>query len=396
MELTCVYLEQAGSCVYPTMAKVVSSKFGDRQLVQLPPVSFSGIKSKTVSTIAPKENTQRMDGRIISSVIPNETTYDSTGPNNGYANICLSEPQNTFTGNIVKNEFRGKHHMQDVGFKMVQPAAGLNGPVLQYTPHALKLQQQHTYQQYSPSTERAPVAYQPEQSGQPLSYQGQPKSQLLQTDSNSLLPETSAFVHGTAANEKHIYYGPNGEVLPGPPPGFPLPGSGSQSEMYQRDFVADAVLEFGRVKTITNLDSNVQFPKLPEYLLKRLLQKYGEFERTSARIACRKGQFNVHGVPQIPSSTLLPKMPRAAVVPDVSLVPMSVYPEYTSTMMPLYADPLYPSTGVWPDFQHVYSTPPVMERSFPFEHDHSRHDITRISTEDPIAALRWQRTPTVD
>lgn len=346
------------------MAKVVSSKFGERQLVQLPPVNFSGTKSAAVPTLAPRQYQDERIGqgdytdRTTSSVHPPQYAYNpGIAPTKDAGNSWMGPPRRPFTdGNIVKETYRPDIEQ----FNMVQANYGPNGPYLQYTPQALGQLQPPPAQ-----TNQASSAMQPEKGGQEIvPYQGQPTSSATQADVTPSQPADNC-AQGQCANprEKHIYYGPNGERLPGPPPGFPTPSTRPTTEVYnQRDFVVDAVLEFGRVKTVTNLDYSVQFPKLPDYLLRHLQRKYGQFERTDARIACRKGEFHVHGVPQI-------QMQR------------------------------YPEAGLPPPFDHLaepryYGTPPHMERSYPFERDrgYSRYDVTRTAIEDPIDDLRWHPT----
>ena len=265
---------------------------------------------------------------------------------------------------------------------------GSNAPPLQYTNHALQ-QQQQPPPPPPPQANPAPVASNP-----PVNNQPQPR------------------VNNAGSNDQHIYYGPNGEVISGPQAGAQFPGP----EVFQNDFVVDAILDFGRVRSMTKLDSGVQFPKLPDYLLRHLIAKYGQYRRTVARITLRRGQFNVHGMPQIPAGTMMPPPPGEypapavmPVAPAVMPVPMpsprlvNAYPEYEypyrTNIMPVFPTedpdliPIYPD-DVDPGYRYAYDTPPTRSTTVD-SRDDRRYDYTRGSTRDPVQRLRWQRTPTL-
>lgn len=117
-------------------------------------------------------------------------------------------------------------------------------------------------------------------------------------------PEQS--IQGPNPNEKHIYYGPNGEVLPGPP----KPPCISKGREVPQNFAFEGILRFGRLKSITLIESVCGFPKIPDYLIKDLLEKYGQYEQTIVRVVSRLGRCYVHATPlirQIPQHQ--PKQP---------------------------------------------------------------------------------------
>ena len=293
------------------MSKVVTSKFGDRQLVQLPPVSFSRSRSAEVPSIVPNyyrnQPTQRGEytNRTTSSM--QDGQYGSFQGSQNIQPTVLAE------GNIVRD-------INNLGtdYKVVQPNTG--GPSLQYTPYAMGQQSQ---------TQPQP---------QPQQYQTQPQAPPLPVQSDTVHQH-----HSGSTNEKHIFYGPNGELLPGPPPGMNMPGSSvnpNEKHIYygpngevlpgppqmagathitepQKDFVVEGVLQFGKLVAVFNIDHPEHFPKLPAYLLKSLIQKYGQFERTDVRIAYRWGEYNVHGVPHVyqPVPKEMPPPPPPAVQP---------------------------------------------------------------------------------
>ena len=93
--------------------------------------------------------------------------------------------------------------------------------------------------------------------------------------------------------EKHIYYGPNGEVLPGPP------GPNNRIAFPQQDFAFEGLLYFGRLRQINLIESSLGFPRIPDYLVKELLEKYGQFEQTTVRVVARMGRCFVHATPHI-------------------------------------------------------------------------------------------------
>ena len=324
------------------MAKVVTSKFGERQLVQLPPVNFSGSsRSAEVRSIVPYNH---QDNR------GDYTNRSSSSSKNGQYGSMQTPQRMQATvrpeGNLVTdmNNLGG-------GFNVAQP--NNVGPGLHYTPYAMGQQQQYQ-PQFQPSQQQYQSQDQPPQQqfqphDQPHQQQNQPQPYTQQNQSTHRSPQeqnqpyadaqqyqqqppvhsdTGHSHHSGGAKEKHIYYGPNGEVLPGPPPGVSMPASGNnQNEKHiyygpngevlpgppqgpqmagprlqaepQTDFVVEGVLNRGRLVTLYSVDNQGHFPILPDYVLRTLMEKYSQFEITDVRIAYRWKEYNIHGVPRL-------------------------------------------------------------------------------------------------
>ena len=304
------------------MSKVVTSKFGERQLVQLPPVSFSrNSRSAEVPSIVPYQDNRG-----------NYTNRSSSSMQDGqYSPYPM--PQNIQPrpeGNIVRDI-----NNPGTDYNVVQP----NDGSLHYTPYAMGQQPQQFQQQ--------PQQYQP----QPQKFQPQPQAQppAAPVQSDTVPPQHGGPHHGGGGKEKHIYYGPNGEVLPGPPPGVNMPASSdnpNEKHVYygpngevlsgppqaphmagsrsmaapQTEFVVEGELHRGKLVAVYNLDSQGYFPPLPDYVLRTLMEKYGQFEITDVRIAYRWKEYNIHGVPRVPMPKERLPPPQKALPPPETIV----------------------------------------------------------------------------
>ena len=309
------------------MSNIVASKFGQRPLVELPPFNLKTRTSVPVNEPQGSYSNRRSDGghapEFNTSNSPrNNRHYQSTVSQTKFVDSGETWGGETMlkpTGEkvIVKEVFRPRPD------KLVQPVIGQSSHNFQlkrtmpgHDQHAQGVYGSHSpiQHQYSPQApaQQYYVAQVPQIAGAAQSLQpsqtyryynslpGQSVENVSQPTRNMPAENRN---YGNKPKEKHVFYGPDGKVIPGPPPGFQLPGSMPYRNSYQTDFQLDAVLEYGRVKSLTNMNNSAE---LPEYLLRCLAVKYGEYEVTDVRIIYERGQFNVHGVPRLLGSVLSP------------------------------------------------------------------------------------------
>ena len=278
------------------MSNVVSSKFGQRRLVELPPVNPISIISVPQKEARDEYSNRRPDAEHVQEI------YYSQSPRQHLYNSGIAQTK------LINNDFysHGGAHILNTDGEMVtvkdvyrpradqsvRPMIGQNRHNVQFsrTMPGQDQQVQGAYGSYSPIQQQ----YSTQAPAQQY-YVSHPVPRAV----GAAQPEQA---RQTLRKEKHIFHGPDGKVIPCPPPGFPMAGSMSGAELYSKDFQFDAVLEFGRLKSITNLKNLVEVPKLPGYLLSCLEEKYGEYKLTNAHIIYERGQFNVYGVPQLAAS----------------------------------------------------------------------------------------------
>jgi len=229
---------------------------------------------------------------------------------------------------------------------------------------------------------------------------------------------------GSNPNEKHIYYGPNGEVLPGPPQGFNTHGPVNFRD-FPEDFAIEGILHHGRLTSVHLVEASHGFPKIPDFLTQDLFDKYKQFGRTIVRIVLRGGQayvhampdFGIHSIPgrELPIQTERPEPALGGGV-DREYVPVYLDEDeefdYDKFMQEYRAgkygrgvsDPNAIRQLQHPDARRHgddpvskrYRTPPPVPRSYPLP-DNDRVDRRQFSpdirpnTEDPMEHLRWRR-----
>lgn len=190
-------------------------------------------------------------------------------------------------------------------------------------------------------------------------------------------------------NEKHIYYGPNGEVLPGPPSGFNTQ-SPVNFNQFPEDFAIEGVLQYGRLAQMSLIEARRGFPKIPDFLIRDLLEKYGHYERTIVRVVMRGGQAYVHATPDLP---------------------FAENPGYQTEYVPVVLDDdeEFDYDKFYNSYQNQryrtrryenqipprrYRSPPAIPRSFPLyerHYDRRRSPDIRPDSTDPAAHLRWKK-----
>lgn len=235
--------------------------------------------------------------------------------------------------------------------------------------------------------------------GAPPNAPGQPQGQPNAcSDPNTCSNPNGACTNQSCSNanpnEKHIYYGPNGEVLPGPPQGFNPQGTFNFNQ-FPDDFAIEGVLLFGKLAHMSLIEAPRGFPKIPDYLIRDLIEKYGHIERTVVRIVVRGGQAHVHASPDVP-----------------------YHEPYQHEFVPVYLDDgeEFDYDKFYSDFERQryrpgglgyagfprrprrYGSPQPIPRAFPRnrgdrerDEDRRRSPDLRPDTTDPIANLRWKK-----
>lgn len=206
-------------------------------------------------------------------------------------------------------------------------------------------------------------------------------------------PTPMASFPGHNPNERHVYYGPNGEILQGPPPGA-NPQYSNNAREYPEDFAIEGLLHHGRLTSVLLVEASRGFPKIPDYLIKDLYEKYRQFEKTVVRIVVRRGQAYVHASPDMGVPPPVP--PPGGAQPEYVPVYLEDDEEFDyDTFLREYQTGRY-RDGLMVSPRRRYGNPAPVPRSYPAidyrDRDDGRYspDI-RPSTEDPISHLRWQR-----
>ncbi|KAL4231994.1 hypothetical protein ACF0H5_009571 [Mactra antiquata] len=288
------------------MAKIVSTKFGDRRLVYLPPINIQGSKTPNVETIAPQRQENRQD---VGAIVPKDYSYTMPAKENQQNNprqpfIVQQRPE----GNLVLDKPSPQRNIvsERIFEQLIQQANAdsLQGYGKGQYPVIAAPQGYEPYKQYTNYGLQTMQPQQPRPPEQPSQMQPglPPPGQNFQPYNNVMppMPVHQPPIGGHNPNEKHIYYGPNGEVIPGPPGPPGAPSYNHSQGPFTQDFAIEGLLRHGRLTAVNVFESAYGFPNLPDHLLKDLLIKYGQFELTLVRIVARSGQCYVHATPQIP------------------------------------------------------------------------------------------------
>lgn len=285
------------------MAKVVSTKFGDRLLVHLPPVDIAQTKTPNVATIAPiyrstapqyistapqYRSMSRINGSTYSGARSSKTEairhkYYAYRDSNNQGN---PEHRSAWTtrseGNLVTNTARPQGHSNELHYSRLFEQGRV--PTLQnygqgQYPVIPPIGVSPYYTHYTPAGQ----ASQPQVYGQQAGNHGY--SNTLQPVSQSL-PVSNP-------NERHIYYGPDGQILSAPPSHL----QAAHTRKKIPDFDIRGRLLHGRLTSIQVLDVAKGFPKIPDFLNRDLLEKYAHYPETDVRIMVKSGQVHVYATP---------------------------------------------------------------------------------------------------
>lgn len=379
------------------MAKVVSSKFGDRMLFHLPPVDFSAITTPNVATIAPRYRSMQQyyrskrnrhgGGRSswLNPVdhIPKQNVYrKSDGQHNIKHKWALKRKPE---GNRVTNNVRPSEMSEELFSRLFLEASV---PTLQnYRPDQYpvipKVSGAPHYMHYTQTALASLEGFNKQQAGQHR-YPGYSYSQQPDIPAQPFLQSVVSAQPFSKTNEKHIYYGSDGQVLPGP-----LIQNGPE---IPEDFAVQGVLLHGRLTAVQVLDYSRGFPKIPDFLSRDLLEKYAHFSKVDVRIVARDGQVYVHATPRFI------QQPQPQPQPFVPLQFVPIYidedEEFNNNkfLSGYYSKNDKQKTAERQNYK-PYRSPIPLQSLYPENVLNRRNYLQRIrpSVSDPIADFRWHK-----
>ena len=247
-----------------------------------------------------------------------------------------------------------------------------------------------------PQPMQQPQTFPQQQSLPPPQQQQQPNANAYapnNTGPNPQQPNANPYPnasHNHDPTEKHIYYGPNGEVIPGPPTGL-NPNGPADFNQPPDDFAIEGVLQYGKLAQMSLIEAQRGFPKLPDFLIRDLVDKYGHIERMIVRIVMRGGQAFVHadmGTHVQENKRYQPEYVSVVLDEDEEFDYDKFYDNYQTQR---YRGRSYGNRELPP---RQYRTPPPIPRSFPLHaRDTQRSPDIRPDTYDPTAHLRWKKKP---
>ncbi|KAL3863756.1 hypothetical protein ACJMK2_005493 [Sinanodonta woodiana] len=376
------------------MSHVVSTKFGNRPLIQLPAVEVGTSKAPAVDSLIPVHQ-YHMPSRDSQTTAATFSHYPASEGHGGQygggrrrytADIAYFNSDNRRGGyhtypssNIAADwkDFRNfpKPHQ---GPPSPHPPYSTVGGIAQ--PLVGQPAQYTNTSQYS-----APPGqynYGPAQYTQIGNPQLAPQPQVFQPDvhsygnnyGNNSPNGTYGIPVSNNPNEKHIFYGPNGEVLPGPPNGHQFPGMNSaKNQEYYMDFEVEGTLEFGRLTSLSLGHGTPTFPKFPDFIVKELLKTYGHYAQTRVKIVARNGEYAIHAIPMVHQE------PHILMAPPYTSKPhqLQSYDRQPDVETGSYRYNTADSQANYQRPDRHYRTPLI--QTYP------------IGEDDPMAEYRWQK-----
>lgn len=253
---------------------VVLTKYGERPLIDVPPLSLS--KSRADDEDVPR-HMFKIPGKRTTNVYhqpPRSPQVSLTAPQHQQRRYqeplmelsTTQYPQPTHSQN--RNFYQPQYPVQ----VQVQPPPPPPPPQPQI--------QQRGYSNLAPDSNLVPYNY--------THYRPQPQPvQPVPQYSTTYAPAQQPVPNGTQSNEVHVYYGPNGERLPGP---LPAPS-------YPTDFTLEGTLEYGKLVSVKVRNSNISYREIPDFVFRDLVRMYGMIERTDVKIVAQGGEYNIYASP---------------------------------------------------------------------------------------------------
>ncbi|XP_033757360.1 LOW QUALITY PROTEIN: uncharacterized protein LOC117339753 [Pecten maximus] len=227
-----------------THRSIVSTKYGDRPLIDVPPIS--------IPQYVPKQNIQNPRYQM------GNLADDLNLPPNAQQTVTPVYPQ-------------PNHAQPSYGYRPY-------GNVIQNSnviPYQNLPQAPNPYQNGS-----VPGYQQPNQNGSVPGYQ-QPNQNVGISDH---------------AGEFHHFYGPHGERISGPLLNMNF---GSQNQMrYPTNFKLKGKLKRGHMTSIEVVESNISYRDLPDVVIKDLKRLYGTLEKVDVTIIAEKGEYHIYATPK--------------------------------------------------------------------------------------------------
>ncbi|KAK3095321.1 hypothetical protein FSP39_013190 [Pinctada imbricata] len=269
-------------------ASIVESKYGARGLIEMPPIALEGDR-------------RRYHGY---QDVPNHMFRQNTGghrvkvyhqPPSAPQPSLTSPPMKPSYHEYVIRDTRAQHYQQPPPQPQQQappppPPPPLPQPTYSTTyqrppphsspayPYSNIVQNSNVvpYDTYNPPPPPPPP---------PVAPPVMPAAPAYPSQSQNYYPNQN----GTqdANGEIHIYYGPNGERLPGPVTG---PG-------YPTDFTLEGTLEYGKLVSVRVRNSNISYRDIPASVLRDIERMYGVYECINVKIVAQGGEYNVYATP---------------------------------------------------------------------------------------------------
>ncbi|XP_060078600.1 uncharacterized protein LOC132558093 [Ylistrum balloti] len=215
-----------------THRSIVSTKFGDRPLIDVPPIS-------------------------VPQHIPNKQNFQNPRYQMGNLADDLNIPQNA--NQKVMPVYPQQSHAQ---------------PLYGYGPYGNVIQNSNIIPYQSAPQ---PPAY-PYKHGGISGYQ--------RADQNGGIQDPTG--------EIHHFYGPHGERLPGPILNMNF-GYHSGSR-YPTNFKIKGKLKRGQMTSIEVVDSNISYRDLPDIVIKDLKRLYGHMEKVDVTIIAENGEYHIYAM----------------------------------------------------------------------------------------------------
>ncbi|XP_021361135.1 uncharacterized protein LOC110455363 [Mizuhopecten yessoensis] len=227
-----------------THRSIVSTKYGDRPLIDVPPISFP----QRVSYQQTIQNPRYQMGNLAD---------DLNLPPNAHQTVTPMYPQQN-------------HAQPSYGFR---PNLNPYGNVIQNS-NVIPYQS-------------APVPSYPYQNGGPSAYQ--------QPYQNEGYPSTNQGLQGPSG-ETHHFYGPHGERIPAP---ILNNNFGFHNQMrYPTNFKMKGKLKRGQMTSIEVVESNISYRDLPDVVIKDLKRLYGHIDKADVTIIAESGEYHIYATPK--------------------------------------------------------------------------------------------------
>lgn len=230
-----------------THRSIVATKFGDRPLIDVPPISFP----QHASYQPRYKNPGNQMGNLAD---------DLNLPPNSYQTVMPMFPQQNYS----------------------QPSYGYR-PGNPHNPYGNVIQNSNVipYQNTSQPYHSSGGAHCP----QPYQNGGHP---------------TSGAQNGgieDASGEIHHFYGPHGERISGPIAnmnfGFP-----NSTTNYHKNFKIKGKLKRGQMTSIEVVESNISYRDLPDVVIRDLKRLYGHMEKADVTIMAENGEYHIYATPK--------------------------------------------------------------------------------------------------
>lgn len=260
---------------------VVLTKYGERPLIDIPPLSLS---SRADDDDVPN-HLFRVPGKRSSHVFHQP-------PRSPQVSLTAPQPQRRYQEPLMEQPNYHQHSHQGQNRSYYQPQYQ-NQPPPPPPPQAHfqpQVQQNH-YSNLAPDSNLVPYNY---THYRPQPQMPQPVPQYNTTSTHAPAPIPDQVPNGTQPNEVHVYYGPNGERLPGP---LPRP-------RYPTDFTLEGTLEYGKLVSVKVRNSNISYREIPDFVFQDLYKTYRMMERTDVKIVAQGGEYNIYASPNASNDTV--------------------------------------------------------------------------------------------